>query len=112
MSDDPVVDPDHDAGESGEGSSVEESGDASGAGEAGDGPATDDDPLRSDEFPSPAAEQSLVPAAAMKPLANAVVFVVVWSAMVVYTGRDLVTAVVLGLVAGSIYFLASYYLRS
>jgi hypothetical protein len=92
MTDDPVVEADPDA---------EETDDA--AGGAADRPSPEE---------IPAADQSLVPPAAVKPLANAVVFVAVWSAMVVYTGRDLVTAIGLGVVGGVIYFLASYYLQS
>jgi hypothetical protein len=110
MTDDHVAEADLDAEEAGEAVGGEEAGDAVGGEEAGDAVGAGADRQRSDEVP--AADKSLVPPAAMKPLANAVVFVVVWSAMVLYTGRDLVTAVGLGVVGGSIYFLASYYLRS
>jgi hypothetical protein len=82
-------------------------------GEPGDEePSTDDATGETADDQPPASGQSLVPPDAVRPLANAAVFVVVWTAMVVYLGRDPVFSLTLGLVAGTAYFLASYYLGS
>lgn len=52
-----------------------------------------------------------IPSAMLRPLANGLLFAVIWAAGLLVLGRDAPSSLLLGLLGGAMYFAASYAFR-